>query len=137
MYHFVRSVFTAPATTEIYTLSLHDALPIYDLAGMAQRRAPSQPRGFAQRAFGRRARGRCENEGDEGIARMCAAMGEGPVGDVADGILREDPDAIAVEPRQPHGYSSFFTSLPPRKMLDQSRLHLSHSSSAIAGSMSS
>src|SRR5205809_1734043 len=25
--------FNAPATTEIYTLSLHDALPIYDVAG--------------------------------------------------------------------------------------------------------
>src|SRR5439155_23745462 len=26
--------FTAPATTEIYTLSLHDALPIYPVAGL-------------------------------------------------------------------------------------------------------
>src|SRR5690348_18504960 len=39
--------FDATATTEIYTLSLHDALPIYASAGLRRRgrRGASEPRG--------------------------------------------------------------------------------------------
>src|SRR5256885_16352007 len=41
--------FNDPATTEIYTLSLHDALPIYDLE--PPRRAVAEPAGPDHRSF--------------------------------------------------------------------------------------
>src|SRR3712207_7489790 len=43
--------FNDPATTEIYTLSLHDALPIWDVT-----RSPYVPRSSIQRVVARRAR---------------------------------------------------------------------------------
>src|SRR5437879_10448874 len=56
-------LFSAPSTPEIYTLSLHDALPIYDLdvvhrAGGAHRRRGLLRR--RQRAGDERARGEAE-----------------------------------------------------------------------------
>src|SRR5690606_42151163 len=40
---------TGPATTELYTLSLHDALPIYDVAGLVgQRRVQGDEVGALQ-----------------------------------------------------------------------------------------
>src|SRR5205809_5888966 len=41
--------FNVPATTEIYTLSLHDALPIYHAAAGSRCRAPAPPQGDARR----------------------------------------------------------------------------------------
>src|SRR3712207_8357014 len=45
--------FNDTATTEIYTLSLHDALPIFNVAGRVYRRAERRPRsthGWRRRA---------------------------------------------------------------------------------------
>src|SRR5688572_31388059 len=43
----LRFFFNDPATTEIYTLSLHDALPISARKRQTQRRAPTPGRGLA------------------------------------------------------------------------------------------
>src|SRR5690349_25046628 len=53
LYVFIFFFFNATATTEIYTLSLHDALPIWSL-----RRQRRIRRAFRRRAFRRRASSR-------------------------------------------------------------------------------
>src|SRR5690348_18489047 len=49
--------FNETATTEIYTLSLHDALPIWGRGGSSSRRRSAAPRASRRRS-GRRRRGR-------------------------------------------------------------------------------
>src|SRR5207245_11234389 len=50
-YSFVLFFFTAPTTPDIYTLSLHDALPIYSLESLAQTHAEANlPRKTHERA---------------------------------------------------------------------------------------
>src|SRR5438105_9509161 len=50
--------FNDPATTEIYTLSLHDALPICPAGAGSSRRAASSDRAWCSASDGRRARSR-------------------------------------------------------------------------------
>src|SRR5690606_39751202 len=61
---FVRSsllcfFFTAPAPTEIYTLSLHDALPISRTSSSSRAAARRLRRGSSRRPSSRRRRSRC------------------------------------------------------------------------------
>src|SRR3712207_9030444 len=60
--------FNDTATTEIYTLSLHDALPIYDgdLRDLGPRRRPARDRGDQRR----RRRARPEDRADHGGRRL-------------------------------------------------------------------
>src|SRR5689334_1268404 len=57
-----------------------------------------------------------------------------PCGRVLDAIAVDHADAVAGESRHPH-QSDLCTAAPPRNSPDQMRDHLSHSSSAMAGSM--
>src|SRR3712207_9274953 len=67
--------FNDTATTEIYTLSLHDALPIYPQSARADRRAP--PRGA------RRARARAGDRNARRAKRGAGRHGRGHAGRAA------------------------------------------------------
>src|SRR5687768_18293927 len=82
----------APATTDIYTLSLHDALPIWgagDPAGRGREGKTAAPGGSVARARGGAARGRYAGDGSDSA---CA---------------QRDQDRKSTRLNSSHGYISY------------------------------